>query len=307
MIVFLYGKDTYRMREKMKEIVEHYKKIHRSGLNLKYFDDFSDFEDNVKQTSMFKEKKLVIINDLFSNPEFKERFSEKRKDFLESEDIILIYQEKDFIKNDSLYKFLKKNIKSQEFEFLTGQKLKNWTKKQIENYKTEIEPKALNLLIEYVGSDLWKMNNEILKLVNYKNRKTINKEDIEFLIKSKIETDIFKTIDALAEKNKKQALNLLHKHLEKGDSPLYLISMINYQFRNLLIIKDLIEKAKPYNVISKTSGLHPFVVKKSYSQSQKFSFQELKKIYQKIFQIDFQIKTGRIQPEAGLDLLIAEV
>jgi len=151
------------------------------------------------------------------------------------------------------------------------------------------------------------MNNEILKLVNYKNRKTINKEDIEFLIKSKIETDIFKTIDALAEKNKKQALNLLHKHLEKGDSPLYLISMINYQFRNLLIIKDLIEKAKPYNVISKTSGLHPFVVKKSYSQSQKFSFQELKKIYQKIFQIDFQIKTGRIQPEAGLDLLIAEV
>ena len=307
MIIFLYGKDTYRMREKMKEIVEHYKKIHQSGLNLKYLDDFSDFEDNLKQTSMFKEKKLIIINDLFSNLEFKERFSKKKKDFLESEDIILIYQEKDFIKNDSLYKFLKKNIKSQEFELLKGQKLKNWARKEFEKHKTEIEPKALDLLIEYVGSDLWKMNNEILKLVNYKNRKIINKEDIEFLIRSKIETDIFKTIDALAGKNKKQALDLLHKHLEKGDSPLYLISMINYQFRNLLIIKDLIEKSKPYNIILKTSGLHPFVVKKTYYQSQKFTFQELKKIYQKIFQIDFQIKTGRIQPEAGLDLLIAQV
>lgn len=307
MIIFLYGKDTYRMREKMKEIVEHYKKVHQSGLNLKYFDDFSNFEDNIKQTSMFKEKKLVIINDLFSNSEFKEKFSKKKKDFLESEDIILIYQEKDFVKSDSLYRFLKKNIKSQEFELLTGQKLKNWTKKEFGKYKTEIEPMALDLLIEYVGSDLWKMNNEILKLVNYKNRKIINKGDIQLLIKSKIETDIFKTIDALAGKNKKQALELLHKHLEKGDSPLYLISMINYQFRNLLIIKDLTEKSKPYNLILKASGLHPFVVKKSYYQSQKFTFPELKKIYQKIFEIDFSIKTGRIEPGAGLDLLIAQI
>lgn len=307
MIIFLYGKDTYRMREKMKEIVEHYKKIHQSGLNLKYLDDFSDFEDNLKQTSMFKEKKLIIINDLFSSSEFKERFSEKRKDFLKSEDIILIYQEKDFIKSDSLYKFLKRNIKFQEFELLKGQKLKNWARKEFEKHKTEIEPKALDLLIEYIGSDLWKMNNEILKLINYKNRKIINKEDIEFLIRSRIETDIFKTIDALAGKNKKQALDLLHKHLEKGDSPLYLLSMINYQFRNLLIVKDLIEKHKPYNIILKRSGLHPFVVKKSYYQSQKFTFQELKKIFQKIFKVDLDIKTGRIQPEVALDLLIAEI
>jgi len=281
MIIFLYGKDTYRMREKMKEIVEHYKKIHKSGLNLKYFDDFSNFEDNVKQISMFEEKKLIIINNLFSNSDFKERFSKKKKDFLKSEDIILIYQEKDFIKNDSLYKFLKKNIKSQEFELLTGQKLKNWARKKFEKYETKIEDKAMDLLIEYIGSDLWKMNNEILKLINYKNKKIINKEDIELLIRSKIETDIFKTIDALAQKNKKQALDLLHKHLEKGDSPLYLISMINYQFRNLLIVKDLIEKSKSYDVILKKSGLHPFVVKKTYYQSQKFTFQELKKSIRK--------------------------
>jgi len=307
MIIFLYGKDTYRMREKMKEIVEHYKKVHKSGLNLKYFDVFSDFEDDIKQASMFKEKKLVIINDLFSNSEFKERFSEKKKDFLGSEDIILIYQEKDFIKSDSLYKFLKKNIKSQEFELLTGAKLRSWVKKEFEKYDSEINPEALDLLIEYSGNDLWRMNNEIMKLVNYKNKEIINKKDINLLIRSKIETDIFKTVDAIAERNKSKALKLIHKHLEKGDSPLYLFSMINYQFRNLLIVKDFIEKCRPYGIILEKSGLHPYVVKKSYSQSYKFSFQELKKIYQKIFEIDFQIKTGKIEPEAGLDLFIAEL
>ena len=34
---------------------------------------------------------------------------------------------------------------------------------------------------------------------------------------------------------------------------------------------------------------------------------ELKKIYQKIFQIDLDIKTGKIEAETALDLLLAEI
>lgn len=307
MIIFLYGEDTYRMREKLKEIIERYKKIHKSGLNLKSFDDFTNFEEGIRQTSMFKEKKLAVVTNIFANPDFKEKFYQSKKDFLSSEDIILIYEEKEFNKNNSLFKFLKKNAKSQEFKFLTGQRLKTWIKKEFDRYETKIDPGVLEKLIEYIGNDLWQMSNEIRKLASFRNNKIVKAEDIELLVRSRIETDIFKTIDAIADKNKKQALNLLHKHLEKGDSPLYLLSMINYQFRNLLIVKDLIEKHKPYNIILKRSGLHPFVVKKSYYQSQKFTFQELKKIFQKIFETDLNIKTGQIQPEIALDLLIAEV
>jgi len=284
------------MREKMREIVERYKKIHKSGLNLRYPDNFADLEDGFKQTSMFKEKKLAIITNPFSSPEFKEKFSEKKKELLNSEDIILIYQEEEFNKNDSLFKFLKEKAKSQEFKLLLGQKLKNWIKKEFGKHQTPVEPKVLEILIEYIGNDLWRMNNEIKKLVSYK--KNISPEDVKILVRPKIETDIFKTIDAIAEKDKKQALKLIHKHLEKGDSPLYLLSMINYQFRNLLIVKS-----------SNTSKIkmHPFVLKKSYYQSQKFTLGELKKIYQKIFQVDLDIKTGRIEPEMALDLLIAEI
>ncbi len=307
MIIFLYGEDTYRMREKLKEIIERYKKIHKSGLNLKYFNDFTNFKDEIRQTSMFKEKKLAVVTDVFTSSDFKEKFYQSKKDFLISEDIILIYEEKDFNKNNSLFKFLKKNAKSQEFKFLTGQRLKTWIKKEFNKYEVKIDSEVLEKLIGYIGNDLWQMSNEIKKLASFKNNKTVRTEDIELLVRSKIETDIFKTIDAIAEKNKKQALNLLHKHLEKGDSPLYLLSMINYQFRNLLVVKDLIEKNKPYNIILKRSGLHPFVVKKSYYQSQKFTFQELKKIFQKIFKADLDIKTGKIQPEIALDLLIAEI
>ena len=83
--------------------------------------------------------------------------------------------------------------------------------------------------------------------------------------------------------------------------------MINFQIKNLLIVKDLIQKGEPFNVVVSKSGLHPFVARKSYFQSQKFTFSELKKIFQNIFKIDLDIKTGKIDPEIALNLLVAEI
>ncbi len=305
MIIFFYGEDTYRMREKIKEIIERYQKIHKSGLNLKYFADFDDLKDGLRQNSMFNEKKLAIIENLFSKPEFKAKFLKGGKNFAESEDVVLIYQEGEVKKNDDLFKFLIKSSRFQDFSLLEGYKLKNWIKNEFKKYNILVGPEVVEKLAKYVGNDLWRMSNEIKKLVSY--RKDIEPDDVQLLVKSKIETDIFETIDAIADKNKKKALELLHRHLEKGDSPLYLLSMMNYQFRNLLIVKDFIEKYKPYNVILKKSGLHPYVVKKSYNLCQRFTLQELKKNLQKIFQIDLDIKTGKIEPRVGLDLLVAEI
>jgi len=306
MIIFLHGEDTYRMKKKLKEIVDKYKKVRTSGLNLKYFngESFKDFKDDIRQATMFKEKKLAIVLNPFENEEFKEKLLE-HKEFLESDDLIVIYQEGKINKNNVLRKYLIKNAKSQEFGPLTYAELRNWAKNEFDGYDTEINAQALDKLIEYVGNNLWGMSNEIKKLSSYK--KHIEVKDIRLLIRSSAETDIFKTIEAIAQKNKKQALSLLHRHIEKGDSPVYLLSMINFQFRNLLIVKDLIEKAKPYYNIVKESGLHPFVVKKTYYSAQQFSFKQLKSIYQKIFKIDMQIKTGKVEPATALDLLIAEI
>ncbi|MDP2967047.1 MAG: hypothetical protein Q8N87_01400 [bacterium] len=344
MIIFLYGQDTYRARQKLKEIIEEYKnpasgenldlasikKIHKSGLSLIYLDGenlkFEDFRDIIKQTSMFDEKKLLILSNIFTNQDFKEKFLKNYKDFLKLKDIILFYEENEISMKDIFFNFLKTKAKTQNSQSLGGEKLKSWIRQELSKLKTEIDSEAIDKLINFVGNDLWQMSNEIKKLVNYraprqrseggkenevlfdhKKGGRINVEDVDLLVKPKIETAIFKTIDAIAQKNKKQALLLIHQHLEKGDNPLYLLSMINFQFRNLLMIKDLIERHRPYYSILKMTHLHPFVVKKSCQQANKFTLQELKKIYQKIFKADLDIKTGKITPETALDLLLIEI
>lgn len=311
MIIFLYGDDSYRAKEKLEEIIEGYKKVHKSGLNLIQIDvkekSLRDLFDSFKISSMFDEKKLIILKDLFSNIKFQEEFLEEIKTLKDSNNIIVIFEKESVDKRSKLLKALIKDAKCQEFDFLDPRNIKAWLVAEAAKYGAKFDPLAEATLFSYIGNDLWRLSNEIKKLSDFKKNKVITKQDVDLHVKPKIENDIFKTIEEISQKNKKQALNLLHKHIEDGENALYLLSMIAYQFRNLLIIKELIEQRKPYNVIAKKSGLHPFVVKKTYYMCQQFSLPELKKIYQKIFQVDLDIKTGKIEAETALDLFVSGI
>jgi len=307
MIFFIYGEDSYRSKRKLEEIILGYKKVHKSGLNLIYIDasekSFQDFYSSFRTNSMFAEKKLAILRNVFEETKIHEEFLERIKELEDSKDIIVVYEDCTADKRTKLFKVLQKNAKCQEFEFLQPADLRRWVLNEFENNKAKIDSDALDLLVEFVGNDLWQMDNEVKKLSSYKVGATITRKDVELLVKPNVENDIFKTIDALALKNKKLALSLLHKHLDNGDNALYLLSMIAYQFRNLLIIKELTIQGGQ----AKNSGLHPFVVQKSLYLCNQFSMEELKKIYQKIFQVDLDIKTGKIEPELALDLFLNQL
>lgn len=310
MIIFLYGADNYRSSRKLNEVVGQYEAIHKSGLNLKYLNleekNFQDFYEISNTVSMFVEKKLFILKNASSNEEFKKEFLKKIEKFADSKDVIVFYEEGE-VKKDSFFKKIDKAGQSQKFEILEGRQLENWIQKEISRFGTKIENSAINKLIDFVGNDLWRMENEIQKLVAYKSRNLntdILDEDVEILVKPKVETDVFETIDAIASKDKKRALKLLKAHLKEGDSPFYLFSMINFQFRNILIIKDSIEKGlSPYSL----KGLHPYVIKKGSFLSKRFDFKELKRIYEKLFELELSLKTGKIDPEAALDLFIVGI
>ena len=237
MFIFLYGSDIYRSRQKLNEIINHYQETNKKGLNLKYFEkenlNFQNFIDEIQQVSIFKEKKLLILKNVFCNKEFKESFLKEAKKLASLDNIILFYEEKEVLEKDPLFVFLKREAKSQEFKLLDRQRLESWIKKEFFIYEAKIDQGAVHLLIDFIGNNLWQLSNEIKKLASYKKGKKIEMGDVELLVRPKIETDIFKTIEAIAvnpvrkdkfsngAKNKKQAINLLHKHLEKGDNSLY--------------------------------------------------------------------------------------
>ncbi len=304
MIIFLYGKDTYRLKQKLKEIAEEYKKKHKSGLNFKVSEgkeiNFEDLKNEFSSISMFKEKKLFVLLNSFSNSKFKEDFIGRGSVFVDSQNILVFCEEEVSLK-DKLFNFLKDRAKTEHFEPLTLEQTKRWAKKEFSSAGTEIDNAALNKLAEFVGNDLWRMKKEIDKLVSYVQGKEVREKDVESLVFPVFDSNIFATIDAIAKKEKKKAAGLIKRHLENGDSVPYLLSMVSYQLRNIISVKDAKEK---------TAGqleMRPFVFRQSVAQAKQFSLEELKNLYQKILNLDADIKTGRIGPEVALDLLIFDI
>jgi len=309
MLILLYGEDTFRSRGKLNEIIKEYQVKHKTGLNLIRFNEGSLNFDKIKQSigavSMFDEKKLIILENVLKNKDFQEEFFPyiKKNKLKDNHEIILvIYQE------GKIDAAIKRRVNLfEEFKPLEGLDLANWVKREIAKHKVNIDQMSLKKLVAYVGNDLWQMNSEIGKLISYKAGGLISEKDIDLLVKSKVDLNIFKTLDALAQKDKKTALRLLHEHISQGENENYLLSMFVYQLRILIKLKDLVERGTPFYSLAQKSGLHPYVVKKSSDQIRNFSMDQLKRIYQRLLEIDFGIKTGRIDGLTALDILVGEI
>jgi len=321
MIIFLYGEDSFRSSQKMLEIKNKFLGTEAgiSGLSVVDCEDKNQ-DKNIASLlgtpNLLAPKRLVIVKNLILKGAEKEQeeileFLKKNKNLPENKDLIVVFWESGAVKREkSIYKFLDKCAKNQNFEKLAGAKLNAWILKRIKEIdgKSEISKQALEKLIVFCGDDTRILNNEIQKLINYSAGRMISEKGVEKLVKSNLNENIFKTVDALGNNDKKEALQLFHRHLESGEDPFYLFSMFVYQFRNLLKVADLKENQNfNENEIVRVSKLHPFVVRKSLNQIRKFSFSKLKKIYQKLSLLDQEIKTGKIEIKLALDKFIVEL
>jgi len=89
--------------------------------------------------------------------------------------------------------------------------------------------------------------------------------------------------------------------------PIDILRMINYQFRALLIAKALADEGKGLNDFFQLNMFNPYPAKKAWYASTGFSLNELKKIYQKIFEADLDMKTKNIQKEEILKMLVIDI
>ncbi|MCD6549998.1 DNA polymerase III subunit delta [bacterium] len=311
MIILLHGQDSYRLKKKLKDILEQSKKESKGNLYLKRFSskdfDFEEFKNEYQSTPLFLEKKFLILENLSATDALKEviSFLKKQSDF---KNTIVFYEESVLEEGSLLLKFVKKNGISFKFELLEEGELIKWIKEEFKKYKVEIDSSIASTLVEFFGNDLWLLSNEIRKIVLLSlNKGRITPESITHLVRTKLETDIFQTIEAISSQNKDKALRFLYRHIEQGDSPFYLLSMLRLQITNLLIVKELVQKGFPLDVISSKRKLSVFVVRKYIRLSYRFSLESLKKIYWKIFQYEIKIKTGKVDPVLALELLTIEI
>ncbi|PIS43094.1 MAG: DNA polymerase III subunit delta [Candidatus Kerfeldbacteria bacterium CG08_land_8_20_14_0_20_40_16] len=324
MIIFIHGEDTYRTQQRVTQLKEAFiKKYSHSGLNVVTLDGedltLSDFRNKCFSAGLLEKKRLIIIKNVVSQSSDKELL-QGVLELIESKkfpkDNILIFwegslnEEKPKKGEASLKGALLKTLakeRAERFELLSIDELKKWTLKEIKERRGKIESGALEELVSKVGQDLWQMNNEIEKLVNYCSGRQIARQDVVAFVQSKFDENIFHLTDALGQRQKKQALKLIHDQLASGAEPLLLLSKFIWQFRNLIQIKEMIRQGRTSAEITKELKLHPFVVQKTVPQANRFSEEELKEIYSGLLEIDFKLKNSDTAPALLFDLLVMKV
>ncbi len=313
MLLLLYGEETYRLQQTIKEVKEDYQKKYKQGLIIEEKDallmTFQELKDFFFQQSFFAECKLVFLDNLFLNPVFEQAFLKEGEKFAQAKDVLVLLHRGELPDKKSLEP-LEKIAEVQQFKPLTKKQLESWFEKESQDLGLAFSDEAKNFFLDALGNDLWRLANEIKKTAAYKQNSgshQVETKELKRLLQPELEDNLFKTIDALANKNKKKALRLIQENILKKNNAGPVLAMIIFQFRGLLLAKSFQARGGGLNDFIALGLLKPFPARKCWYAANNFSHDQLKKVYQKIFEIDLGIKQGRIDQTEGLKMLVTEI
>jgi len=224
---------------------------------------------------------------------------------------ILIFCESKAIpaKNPVLAQAKTLNANIQAFAVPNTKELSRWIVERTKMHQGAIDFNAAALLGQNIGPNLRLLDQEIRKLMLYSGEnKSITVEDVKVMAPYVQSADvIFTMVDAIGQRNPRNAMLYLHRLLEVGEHPLGIFGMIVRQFRLLIQVRWLADRQMSQPDIAAKLKLHPFVTRKIRAQAQRFTLEQLRAAYQLLVDSDLAIKRGLLEAEAALDLLIAQL
>jgi DNA polymerase III subunit delta len=221
---------------------------------------------------MFGNKQVVIVKEAQQLKDI-----EKIESYIDKplSSTILLFAYKDG-KVDGRKKFgktLKEKAVFQSFKKMYDNQLPDWVQQLIQSKGFTIKSKALMLLVEFVGNDLNRLENEVDKvIINLKNRKEITEDDIEQFIGISKEYNVFELQNALATKNMSKAIQIV-QYFESNPkaAPMQLILPTLYSFFNKVFLIFGLNQPDD-KAIASSIGVHPFLVKEYMNASKLYQY-----------------------------------
>jgi DNA polymerase-3 subunit delta len=198
--------------------------------------------------------------------------------------------------------------KIESFPLLKQARMTQWVERRVKVAGGAISPQAVTTLVRFVGNDLWTMSNEVEKLVLYTAGRRIEEADVRAVVSYAREESVFTLVDAVLESRGGLAQEILQQLLRAGAEPVYLLTMIARQARIIFLVREMRVLGSSRGEIQTKLGLaSDFLVRKAWDQSEKYSSARLHELYHRLLETDVAIKTGRLEGEIALNILVAEL
>jgi DNA polymerase-3 subunit delta len=195
-------------------------------------------------------------------------------------------------------------------EFLPkqGADLTRWLGQRAQRLGVKLDGPAAQRLVGCAGNQGRALVNELEKLASYAGRGgRITAEHVDLLVQDRQEQNLFAFIDDLSARRRGAALQSLRRLIEDGQAATYILFMIARQLRILLGVASLAAQRVRPDDIAAQLGQKPFVVRKALDQARAFGDAELARLHDRVLELDHATKTGRMEAETGLEVLVFEL
>lgn len=209
---------------------------------------------------------------------------------------------------NEIYKMLRNVAKIIDYPEPEEIELKGWIVRSFDSNNIDIKDDALNLLLEYIGDDQPRLATEIEKLTSYIGKGgTIRQSDIRLLVSKDVSNEVYHLIKAIIQKDLDQTYAIYSNLITHTKDALTIIVLISNKFKELISTYKLLKYgysqsdiAKFYNV---TTGKAYYLVQ----EAKAFKLSDLEYYIEKLAELDYQIKSGKIDKNIGLELLLLKL
>lgn len=223
-----------------------------------------------------------------------------------SSDAITLFVRRGSAKETDLVRLFKEKGRVVSFEPFSEDRAREMCMRLCAKRGVRLDRPEAFQLVDMVGTDAYRLQNEISKLCDYVGSGgTVTRDVLKTVVTPSVEYEIFPMLNALLIGNKKTAMRMLTEAIRDGqENPLRVATFLEGRLKQMLIAKELLEEKRPRPEILKALGGNPKAAEMTVKNAQKFPLDRLKAAVAAFARINADMKQGLINESDALLLAI---
>lgn len=307
-IYFLMGEEPYYIDKISNFISNNVLTEDEKGFNqVVLYGKETGIEDIISQAKrypMMAEKQVVIVKEAQHLSRSIDKLASYAEQPQPSTVLVFCYKYGKLDKRKKVYKSIQKNGIIFESKKLYENKVSDWIRRVLQGKGYRISPKASALLVEFLGTDLSRINNELEKVALVVSKETeITPTIIEKHVGISKDYNNFELKKAIGERNIEKVARIINyfAHNPKDNPFVVTITLLNTFFTQLLKYHGLSDR-NPKNVAS-VLGVNPFFVSEYQIASKNYPMKKVSVIISHLRELDLKGKGVGATNISQMDLL----
>ena len=307
-ITLIYHLDQEFINNKINEIKENLKIEDISIIKYTYDNNMDSIIEDANTKNLFGDKKLIIVeNSTFINESDKLDIS-PLETYLDNfnKDTYLIFTliSESVDTRRKIFKKIKEVGNIIAYEKIDNKFFINYISDILKQNNKKMEPRLIEEFLNKVGYDLGNIKNELEKLFILINNEKIKEEDIKSINTNNKEESLFSLIDSIVNKEISKSIKLYRYFIDKNEEVIKIIAMLANKYRLIYQTKLLYQEGKNKYDISKILGVHNYAISLAITTSFKYTDSELIRILKELYNLDLDIKIGKVNDKFALEMFI---